>query len=181
MDGHLVFEVHLVKLVDAAHTLETKRTCHQSRRMQTIAPPIWCFFCLPKLTLSASIRAPASMTNSCDSSSRTTAAVRPAALLAFPLVYTALGLNSSTCLNTHTQDLNTQPDRQLWDSHTFTTLQQDLLKELTLGRARVSHDANVDVSSEGRSLHGGLGNAPEQHQQDAALHLVVACGITDSV
>lgn len=121
------------------------------------------------------------MTNSCDSSSRTTAAVRPAALLAFPLVYTALGLNSSTCLNTHTGDLNTQPDKQLWDSHSFTTLQQDLLKELTLGRARVSHDANVDVSSEGRSLHGGLGNAPEQHQQDAALHLVVACGITDSV
>lgn len=26
MDGHLVFEVHLVKLIDAAHTLETK-TC----------------------------------------------------------------------------------------------------------------------------------------------------------
>lgn len=54
------------------------------------------------LTLSASIRAPASMTNSCDSSSRTTAAVRPAALLALPLVYTALGLNSSTCLHRHT-------------------------------------------------------------------------------
>lgn len=58
-----------------------------------------------KLTLSASIRAPASMTNSWDSSSRTTAAVRPAALLALPLVYTALGLNSSTCLHTHTQIL----------------------------------------------------------------------------
>lgn len=55
------------------------------------------------LTLSASIRAPASMTNSWDSSSLTTAAVRPAALLALPLVYTALGLNSSTCLNTHTK------------------------------------------------------------------------------
>lgn len=54
------------------------------------------------LTLSASIRAPASMTNSCDSSSRTTAAVRPAAVLALPLVYTALGLNSSTCLHRHT-------------------------------------------------------------------------------
>lgn len=50
-------------------------------------------------TLSASMRAPASMTNSCDSSSLTTAAVRPAALDAFPLVYTALGLNSSTCLS----------------------------------------------------------------------------------
>uniref|UniRef100_A0A915I8R2 Uncharacterized protein n=1 Tax=Romanomermis culicivorax TaxID=13658 RepID=A0A915I8R2_ROMCU len=37
-------------------------------------------------TLSASIKAPASMTNSKDSSSLTTAAVRPAALLAFPLV-----------------------------------------------------------------------------------------------
>ena len=50
------------------------------------------------LTLSASIRAPASMTNSYVSSSRTTAAVRPAAVLALPLVYTARGLNSSTCL-----------------------------------------------------------------------------------
>ncbi len=36
------------------------------------------------LTLSASIRAPASITNSWLSSSFTTAAVRPAALLAFP-------------------------------------------------------------------------------------------------
>lgn len=53
---------------------------------------------VPSLTLSANIRAPASMTNSWDSSSLTTAAVRPAALLALPLVYTALGLNSSTCL-----------------------------------------------------------------------------------
>uniref|UniRef100_A0A6B0UX32 Putative secreted protein n=1 Tax=Ixodes ricinus TaxID=34613 RepID=A0A6B0UX32_IXORI len=48
--------------------------------------------------LSASMRAPASMTNSCDSSSRTTAAVRPAALDALPLVYTARGANSDTCL-----------------------------------------------------------------------------------
>ena len=49
-------------------------------------------------TLSANIRAPASITNSFDSSSLTTAAVKPAALDAFPEVYTALGLNSSTCL-----------------------------------------------------------------------------------
>ncbi len=49
------------------------------------------------------MRAPASMTNSCDSSSRTTAAVRPAALLALPLVYTALGAKSSTCLRENTQ------------------------------------------------------------------------------
>lgn len=51
-----------------------------------------------KLTLSANIRAPASMTNSEDSSSLTTAAVRPAALDALPEVYTALMLNSSICL-----------------------------------------------------------------------------------
>lgn len=51
-----------------------------------------------KLTLSANIRAPASMTNSEDSSSLTTAAVRPAALEALPEVYTALMLNSSICL-----------------------------------------------------------------------------------
>ena len=50
------------------------------------------------LTLSASISAPASMTNSWLSSSFTTAAVSPAAVLALPDVYTALGLNSSTCL-----------------------------------------------------------------------------------
>ena len=46
------------------------------------------------------MRAPASITNSCDSSSLTTAAVKPAALDALPDVYTALGLNSSTCLET---------------------------------------------------------------------------------
>lgn len=63
----------------------------------------------------------------------------------------------------------------------FTTPLRDLLEELALGRARVSHDANIDVPPQRRSLHGGLGNAPEQHQQDAALHLVVACGVTDSV
>lgn len=39
-----------------------------------------------KLTLSANIRAPASMTNSPDSSSLATAAVKPAALEALPLV-----------------------------------------------------------------------------------------------
>lgn len=38
------------------------------------------------------------MTNSEDSSSLTTAAVRPAALEALPEVYTALMLNSSICL-----------------------------------------------------------------------------------
>lgn len=39
-----------------------------------------------KFTLSANIRAPASMTNSPDSSSLATAAVKPAALEALPLV-----------------------------------------------------------------------------------------------
>ena len=60
------------------------------------------------LTLSANIKAPASMTNSEDSSSLTTAAVRPAALEAFPEVYTALTLNSSMCLSTksHRERLN---------------------------------------------------------------------------
>lgn len=42
--------------------------------------------CKDELTLSANMSAPASMTNSCDSSSLTTAAVRPAALEALPLV-----------------------------------------------------------------------------------------------
>ena len=46
------------------------------------------------------------MTNSCDSSSLTTAAVRPAAVLAFPLVYTARGLNSSTALRRKKRNKN---------------------------------------------------------------------------
>jgi len=50
------------------------------------------------------------MTNSWDSSSLTTAAVKPAAVLALPLVYTALGLNSSTCLQHQHQHL-------LWTIH----------------------------------------------------------------
>ena len=54
--------------------------------------------CFKQRTLSANIRAPASMTNSCDSSSFTTAAVKPAAELAFPDVYTARGEKLSTCL-----------------------------------------------------------------------------------
>ena len=53
--------------------------------------------CWSQLTASNNI-IPASITNSPVSSSRTTAAVRPAALDAFPLVYTARGENSSTCL-----------------------------------------------------------------------------------
>ena len=47
--------------------------------------------------LSANINAPASITKSDDSSSLTTAAVKPAADDAFPDVYTALGENSETC------------------------------------------------------------------------------------
>lgn len=47
--------------------------------------------------LSANMSAPASITNSCDSSSLTTAAVRPAAEEALPEVYTARGLKSDTC------------------------------------------------------------------------------------
>lgn len=56
-----------------------------------------------------------------------------------------------------------------------------ILEELALGSAGVSHDADVDVSSQRRSLHGRLGNASKQHQQDAALHLVIACMITDAI
>lgn len=92
VDGHLIFNVHLVELVDAAHTLPGEKASVSIRCTCQDSP------LSPTLTLSASIRAPASITNSWDSSSRTTAAVRPAAVLAFPLVYTALGLNSSTCL-----------------------------------------------------------------------------------
>lgn len=47
------------------------------------------------------------------------------------------------------------------------------LEELALGCAGVSHDADVDVSSEGGALHGGLGHAAEQHEQNATLHLVI--------
>lgn len=125
------------------------------------------------------------MTNSLDSSSRTTAAVRPAAVLAFPLVYTALGLNSSTCLQTHTFiKVPFRPTTprviQAYNLYkadgNFSTLRH-ILEELALGSARVSDDAHVDVSSQRGPLHGRLGNASEQHQQDAALHLVVSCAI----
>lgn len=51
--------------------------------------------------------------------------------------------------------------------------ERSLLEELALGGARVSDDADVDVSPQRCSLHGRLGNASEQHKQDAALHLVV--------
>lgn len=47
--------------------------------------------------LSANINAPASITKSKLSSSRTTAAVKPAADDALPDVYTALGEKSATC------------------------------------------------------------------------------------
>lgn len=58
----------------------------------------------------------------------------------------------------------------------FATLRH-ILEELALGSARVSDDAHVDVSSQRGPLHGRLGNASEQHQQDAALHLVVSCAV----
>lgn len=48
-----------------------------------------------------------------------------------------------------------------------------LLEELALGGRGVSYDADVHISSERCSLHGGFGNTPEQHQQDATLHLVI--------
>lgn len=48
------------------------------------------------------------------------------------------------------------------------------LQELAFGGTRVSDDADVDVSSQGGPLHRRLGNATEQHQQDAALYLVVS-------
>lgn len=53
-----------------------------------------------------------------------------------------------------------------------------VLEELALGSTRVSNNADIDVSSQGGPLHGRLGNAAEQHQQDSALHLVVACTST---
>lgn len=48
------------------------------------------------------------------------------------------------------------------------------LEELALGGTGVSNNADINVSSQRGSLHGRLGNASKQHQQDAALHLVVA-------
>lgn len=51
-----------------------------------------------KLTLSASIKAPASIENSPVSSSLITAAVKPAALEALPDVYTERGINPHTYL-----------------------------------------------------------------------------------
>lgn len=113
MNGYLIPHVHFVKFINATHTLQwiiksrwlisktfgAKESLRQSgvfsHQLQQFQG---CRNWVPGLTLSANISAPASMTNSCDSSSFTTAAVRPAALEAFPLVYTARGLNSSTCL-----------------------------------------------------------------------------------
>ena len=57
------------------------------------------------LTLSANMSAPASITNSADSSSFTTAAVKPAAVLAFPEVYTQRGEKYSTCLKLRNKEM----------------------------------------------------------------------------
>ena len=54
----------------------------------------------------------------------------------------------------------------------------DLLEELALGGAGVAHHTHVDVAPETRALHGHLGHAPKQHEQDAPLHLVIACSDT---
>lgn len=56
-----------------------------------------------------------------------------------------------------------------------------ILEELALSSAGVSNDADVDISSQRGPFHGRLGNASKQHQQDAALHLVVACTISDTI
>lgn len=52
---------------------------------------------MQQIPLSANNKAPASIAKSPDSSSLTTAAVKPAALEALPEVYTDLGANSAIC------------------------------------------------------------------------------------
>lgn len=50
---------------------------------------------------------------------------------------------------------------------------QVLLKELALGCAGISHDAEVDVSSQRCALHGGFRNTSKQHEQNPPLYLII--------
>jgi hypothetical protein len=92
VDGHLVADVHLVKLVNAADALRARAPKGSRQALQPAAHAVQQpqgaadSSLLPLPTLSASIRAPASMKNSLLSLSLTTAAVRPAAVEALPEV-----------------------------------------------------------------------------------------------
>lgn len=48
-----------------------------------------------------------------------------------------------------------------------------LLKELALGCAGISNDADVDVSSQRCALHGGFRNTSKQHEQNPPLYLII--------
>ena len=55
-------------------------------------------------------------------------------------------------------------------------LRRHSLQKLALGCAGVSNNAHVDVSSQGRAFHGGLGDPTKEHEQDATLHLIITWG-----
>lgn len=48
-----------------------------------------------------------------------------------------------------------------------------LLEELAFGSTGITDNANIDVSSQGRSLHGGLGDTPEKHEQYPTLDFII--------
>ena len=56
-----------------------------------------------------------------------------------------------------------------------TNIRSNLLEELTLRCARITNDANIDVATETRALHGDLGHATKQHEQNPPLYFIVAC------
>lgn len=74
---------------------------------------------------------------------------------------------------THT---HAHPDQQTvtFSVTNLRMLAANVLQELALGRAGISDNADVDVSSQRGPLGGRLGNAAEQHEQDSALHLIVS-------
>lgn len=113
---------------------------------------------IAQIPLSANIRAPASMVNSPDSSSLTTAAVRPAADEAFPEVYTARGKKPQTYLGSGESSC---------ESHS--------LQELGLACRRVPDDANVDVTSQMNPFLGLLVHSAHQLQQDTLLDDLMTC------
>jgi len=49
-----------------------------------------------------------------------------------------------------------------------------VLEELALGRAGVADDADVDVTTQVGATHGRLVDTAKEHEQHAALNLVVA-------
>jgi hypothetical protein len=92
MNGDLVRHVHFVEFINAANALQKRVIINNLLSLHG------------EVTLSASIKAPASIENWPVSSSLTTAAVRPAAVEALPEVYTARGKK----LHTYLMDVSVQ-------------------------------------------------------------------------